>query len=98
MEDLIIFAQIAVSLSVIYVWVFRFHNVIAEFKSFGLSDLLPMAVIPKQPEGWEDERPEIWNVVRVDAGRCCLVRGATELCDHRGCAGNGRPKAGGKCL
>ena len=39
MEDLIIFAQIAVSLSVIYVWVFRFHNVIAEFKSFGLSDL-----------------------------------------------------------
>ena len=39
MEDLLIFAQIALSLSVIYVWVFRFHNVIAEFKSFGLSDL-----------------------------------------------------------
>lgn len=27
------------SISVAYVWVFRFHNVLTEFKKFGLSDL-----------------------------------------------------------
>ena len=32
-------AQIAVAISVAFVWTFRFHNVIAEFKTFGLSDL-----------------------------------------------------------
>ncbi len=32
-------AQIAVAVSVAFVWTFRFHNVIAEFKMFGLSDL-----------------------------------------------------------
>ena len=32
-------AQIAVALSVAFVWTFRYHNVIAEFKTFGLSDL-----------------------------------------------------------
>lgn len=31
--------QITLGLSVAYVWVFRFHNVVAEFKQFGLSDL-----------------------------------------------------------
>lgn len=31
--------QITVAISVAYVWVFRFHNVIEEFKQFGLSDL-----------------------------------------------------------
>ena len=28
-----------VAISVAYVWIFRFHNVIKEFKQFGLSDL-----------------------------------------------------------
>ena len=28
-------AQIAVAISVAFVWTFRFHNVIAEFKTFG---------------------------------------------------------------
>ena len=39
MEDLIILAQAIVAFSVYYVWIFRFHNVLKEFKSFGLSDL-----------------------------------------------------------
>ena len=39
MEDLIILAQTIVAFSVYYVWIFRFHNVLKEFKSFGLSDL-----------------------------------------------------------
>ncbi|MFL2578815.1 MAG: DoxX family protein [Parvicellaceae bacterium] len=39
MEDLIILAQVIVAFSVYYVWIFRFHNVLKEFKSFELSDL-----------------------------------------------------------
>ena len=39
MEELIILAQLTVAISVAYVWVFRFHNVLKEFKSFGLNDL-----------------------------------------------------------
>ena len=40
MEDLIMnLAQISIALSVAFVWIFRYHNVITEFKSFGLSDL-----------------------------------------------------------
>ncbi|MDA1182092.1 MAG: DoxX family protein [Bacteroidetes bacterium] len=38
MKILIIMAQFTVGLSVIYVWIFRFHNVLAEFKLFGLGD------------------------------------------------------------
>jgi hypothetical protein len=38
MEKLSMLAQIAVALSVAFVWTFRYHNVIAEFKTFGLSD------------------------------------------------------------
>lgn len=39
MEDLTKLIQMTLSISVAYVWVFRFHNVVAEFKKFGLSDL-----------------------------------------------------------
>ena len=39
MENLSMLSQIAVALSVAFVWTFRYHNVIAEFKTFGLSDL-----------------------------------------------------------
>ena len=39
MENLLIVAQVAVALSVSDVWTFRYHNVITEFKSFGLNDL-----------------------------------------------------------
>ena len=33
MENLVQLAQITVAISVTYVWIFRFHNVIAEFKA-----------------------------------------------------------------
>lgn len=39
MDELTKLVQVTVALSVAYVWVFRFHNVIKEFKQFGLSDL-----------------------------------------------------------
>ncbi|CAI8361520.1 MAG: Uncharacterised protein [Flavobacterium sp. SCGC AAA160-P02] len=39
MESLINLAQIIVAISVLFVWTFRFHNVLKEFEQFGLSDL-----------------------------------------------------------
>jgi hypothetical protein len=39
MEAFLILAQIIVAVSVAYVWIFRYHVVISEFKQFGLSDL-----------------------------------------------------------
>lgn len=39
MEELTQLIQITLAISVGFVWVFRFHNVITEFKKFGLSDL-----------------------------------------------------------
>ncbi len=39
MENLINLSQITVAISVLYVWTFRFHNVLKEFEQFGLSDL-----------------------------------------------------------
>lgn len=39
MEQFIYLAQFAVALSVIYVWTFRYHNVVKEFKAFQISDL-----------------------------------------------------------
>ena len=39
MEDLMKLAQVSIALSVAFVWIFRYHNVVTEFKSFGLSDL-----------------------------------------------------------
>ena len=39
MENLINLAQIIVAISCVYVWTFRFHNVLKEFEQFGLSDL-----------------------------------------------------------
>jgi len=39
MEELIKLVQLTLALSVAYVWIFRFHNVIIEFKLFGLNDL-----------------------------------------------------------
>ena len=40
MDKIAIAAQLVVSLSVLYVWVFRFDNIIKEFKQYGLSDLV----------------------------------------------------------
>jgi hypothetical protein len=39
MEELTIIVQLTLAISVAYVWIFRFHNVIEEFKLFGLSDI-----------------------------------------------------------
>jgi hypothetical protein len=37
MENYNALVQIAIAISVAYVWIFRFHNVVKEFNQFGLS-------------------------------------------------------------
>ena len=44
METISILAQLIVALSVTVVWVFRYDNIVVEFKHYGLSDLLRNAV------------------------------------------------------
>ena len=39
MNNYAIIAQIVVALSIGYVWIFRFDNIVKEFKQYGLSDL-----------------------------------------------------------
>ena len=39
MNNYSIIAQIVVALSIAYVWIFRFDNIVKEFKQYGLSDL-----------------------------------------------------------
>ena len=34
-----IIAQVIVAISIVFVWVFRFDNIVKEFKQYGLSDL-----------------------------------------------------------
>ena len=40
MEKIALIAQLIVAISVLYVWVFRFDNIIKEFKQYGLSDIM----------------------------------------------------------
>ncbi len=40
MEKLAIYAQIIIAVSIVIVWVFRFDNIVKEFKQYGLSDLV----------------------------------------------------------
>lgn len=40
MENASILAQLIVTISVISVWVFRYNNIVLEFKQYGISDLL----------------------------------------------------------
>jgi len=40
MTNYSIIAQVIVALSIAYVWIFRFDNVVKEFKQYGLSDLI----------------------------------------------------------
>lgn len=40
MTNYIHFVQIIIAASVAYVWIFRFDNIIKDFKQFGLSDLI----------------------------------------------------------
>ena len=39
MTNYSIVAQVIVALSIAYVWIFRFDNIVKEFKQYGLSDL-----------------------------------------------------------
>lgn len=39
MTNYSIIAQLIVALSIVYVWVFRYNNILKEFKQYGLSDL-----------------------------------------------------------
>ncbi len=38
MKTLIIISQIVVAVSVYYVWIFRYHNVVKEFQEFGINN------------------------------------------------------------
>lgn len=40
MENLSVIAQLIVAISVVFVWVFRFDNIVKEFNQYGLSDLI----------------------------------------------------------
>lgn len=40
MENISILAQLVVSVSIIIVWVFRYDNIVVEFKQYGISDLV----------------------------------------------------------
>ncbi len=39
MENLLSLAQVLLAVSVAYVWIFRYDNVVKEFKQFGFNDL-----------------------------------------------------------
>jgi len=39
MENIAILAQLVIAGSIVIVWVFRFDNIVEEFKQYGLSDL-----------------------------------------------------------
>ncbi len=40
MDNLSIVSQLIVAISIYFVWIFRFDNIVIEFKQFGLSDLV----------------------------------------------------------
>ena len=40
MENISLISQLIVAISVIFVWVFRYDNIVVEFKHYGYSDLL----------------------------------------------------------
>lgn len=44
MEFLSILSQLVIAVSIVIVWVFRFDNIVKEFKQYGLSDLTRNAV------------------------------------------------------
>lgn len=40
MENIAIIAQLVIAVSIVIVWVFRYDNIVIEFKQYGLSDLV----------------------------------------------------------
>lgn len=39
MENILILSQLIISISIVIVWVFRYDNIVLEFKQYGLSNL-----------------------------------------------------------
>lgn len=39
MSEISIIAQIIIAVSIVYVWIFRFDNIVIEFRQYGLNDL-----------------------------------------------------------
>ena len=39
MDKIALISQLIVAISVLFVWIFRFENIVKEFKEYGLSDL-----------------------------------------------------------
>ncbi len=44
MDQSAVVAQIVIAASVLYVWIFRFDNIVREFREYGLSDLFRSVV------------------------------------------------------
>jgi len=44
MDKIALASQLIVAFSVLFVWVFRFDNIVKEFKQYGLSDLIRNSV------------------------------------------------------
>ena len=40
MENIALACQVIVAVSVLYIWTFRYENIVVEFKHYGYSDLL----------------------------------------------------------
>ena len=40
MENIAILAQLIIAISILIVWVFRFDNIVVEFKQYDISDLV----------------------------------------------------------
>ena len=40
MENIALACQVIVAVSVLYIWTFRYNNIVVEFKHYGYSDLL----------------------------------------------------------
>jgi hypothetical protein len=40
MQTISIYAQLIIAISVAYVWIFRYDNIVKEFKQYGIPDLL----------------------------------------------------------
>jgi hypothetical protein len=40
MENISILAQLTISVSVLIIWIFRYDNIVLEFKQYGISDLI----------------------------------------------------------
>ena len=49
MENILNLSQLIISITILIVWVFRFDNIVLEFKQYGLSNLL-RNIVPTSPK------------------------------------------------